>query len=131
MLNISMNLHIYTALEKILIPSMLIQIHTENAVEKGIRNRLGAHELSISITEEQENVIISIRDDGQGRKDMNNLNENRKGSTEVMNELISVLNAYNSNKITVTYEDHIIEGKYGTQVKIKLPKNFNYEFEKI
>ncbi len=57
--------------------------------------------------------------------------ENRKGSTQVMNDLISILNSYNKTKITVVYDDLINDKKYGTSVNITLPKNFNYAFEKI
>jgi ligand-binding sensor domain-containing protein len=117
-------------LENIPVPSMLLQIHVENAVEKGIRNRPGAHELSISITEDAHSFLISIEDDGRGRLSLGP-DENRKGSTEVMNDLIDILNSYNQHKIKVTYDDRIIGDRYGTRVCVYLPKNFNYEFEKI
>jgi ligand-binding sensor domain-containing protein len=131
MLHVKNNIGPNIVLENIPIPSMLMQIHVENAVEKGIRNREGAHEISITITEDGDFFKILIEDDGRGRLPKTTYDENRKGSTEVMNDLISILNLYNDKKILVTYDDRIIDQQYGTRVTILLPKNFNYAFEKI
>lgn len=110
-----------------LIPSMLLQIHVENAVEKGIRNRVGANTLIMHFIEDVNGVTVVIEDDGKGRSIEENIIKNRKGSTEVMRDLVSILNAYNQSKIEVRYEDLFIEKKYGTRVTIYLPNNYNYE----
>ena len=131
MLHLKKNIDQNIVLENIPVPSMLLQIHVENAVEKGIRNRAGAHKLSITISDEDDFFKILIEDDGRGRLPNTMYGENRKGSTEVMNDLIAILNFYNDEKIMVTYDDQIIHHQYGTRVAILLPKNFNYAFEKI
>lgn len=131
MLQIEQKMDVELDSANIFIPSMLLQIHVENAVEKGIRNRSGAGKLSISISEKIDELLLSIEDDGMGRKNNHTEDPDRKGSTQVMNDLISILNSYNLLKIKVTYDDHIFEETYGTRVNIALPKNFNYEFEKI
>ena len=131
MLHVKKNIDQNIMLENIPVPSMLLQIHVENAVEKGIRNREGAHDLSITISDEEGFFKILIEDDGRGRLPNTMYGENRKGSTEVMNDLIAILNFYNNEKIMVTYDDQIIHHQYGTRVTILLPKNFNYAFEKI
>jgi len=131
MLHVKKNIDQNIMLENIPVPSMLLQIHVENAVEKGIRNREGAHELSITISNEEGFFKILIEDDGRGRLPNTMYGENRKGSTEVMNDLIAILNFYNDEKIMFTYDDQIIHHQYGTRVTILLPKNFNYAFEKI
>ncbi len=131
MLIINRNVDTNLIINNIPVPSMLLQIHVENAVEKGIRNRAGAGLLSILVTDDSENINITIEDDGRGRTNISPNDDGRKGSTQVMNDLIAILNSYNKSKITVLYDDHIIDKKYGTRVKITLPKNFNYAFEKI
>lgn len=113
-------------MEDILFPSMLLQIHVENAVEKGIRNRQGAKILNIAITHDEIYIKITIEDDGRGRTLRSSSDDLRKGSTAVMNDLIEILNSYNDHKITVTYDDFIVDNKYGTRVHICLPKNYNY-----
>ncbi|MFZ1704477.1 MAG: two-component regulator propeller domain-containing protein [Saprospiraceae bacterium] len=119
------------AIQKSLIPSMLLQIHVENAVEKGIRNRAEANQLTIKLIDNPNDVTIIIDDDGNGRSNIESKNTNRKSSTEMMNDLLIILNSYNQEKISVSFHDKIIENKFGTKVIIVLPKNFNYEFEKI
>jgi hypothetical protein len=130
-LKVSIDMDPNLIINNISIPSMLLQIHVENAVEKGIRNRAGAGLLSIRVAEDSENINITIEDDGRGRANISPADNSRKGSTQVMNDLIAILNSYNKTKITIMYEDHIIDKKYGTRVNILLPKNFNYAFEKI
>jgi ligand-binding sensor domain-containing protein len=131
MLIINRNVDPNLVINNIPVPSMLLQIHVENAVEKGIRNRAGAGLLSICVADDRENINITIEDDGRGRTNISPDDDGRKGSTQVMNDLIAILNSYNKSKITVLYDDHIIDRKYGTRVNITLPKNFNYAFEKI
>jgi len=131
MLIINRNVDSNLIINNIPVPSMLLQIHVENAVEKGIRNRAGAGLLSICVADDRENINITIEDDGRGRTNISPDDDGRKGSTQVMNDLIAILNSYNKSKITVLYDDHIIDRKYGTRVNITLPKNFNYAFEKI
>ena len=115
------------------IPAMLLQIHTENAIEKGIRNRKGAGNFSLSVRLEAEGCCIFIEDDGRGRPLVPEERiVARKGSTEVMNDLVNLYNQYNSIPLTVTYEDRIFTGadgeQYGTRVIVFIPKNYTYEF---
>ncbi|RMD71365.1 MAG: hypothetical protein D6818_07915, partial [Bacteroidetes bacterium] len=111
------------ARKAIRVPAMLLQIHVENAVEKGIRNRQGAGRVHLAIRCDEAGCHIAIEDDGRGRTDTQNP---RKGSTFVMNELIGLFNRYNAHPITVTYTD-FIHGDHGTRVEIFIPKNFSYE----
>ncbi|NBD34856.1 MAG: hypothetical protein GVY30_02510, partial [Chloroflexi bacterium] len=54
-------------LASIQIPLMQIQIHMENAIEHGIRNRLGKGWVKVSIHEEPEYIHIQVADNGVGR----------------------------------------------------------------
>ena len=113
-------------LKSVKVPAMLLQIHTENAVEKGIRNRKGAGNFFLGIKCTDDGCSIVIEDDGRGRRDTDSP---RKGSTFVMNELIELFNNYNEVPVTVEYDDFIF-GEYGTRVRIFIPKHFNYELSK-
>ncbi len=113
-------------LKSIKVPAMLLQIHTENAVEKGIRNRKNAGRLFLKVSCDEKGCRVVIEDDGRGRVPTESP---RKGSTFVMSELITLFNNYNDNPITVEYEDYIF-GNHGTRVNIFIPKYFNYELSK-
>lgn len=113
-------------LKLIKVPAMLLQIHAENAVEKGIRNRKEAGRFFLQIKCREEGCHIVIEDDGRGRVDKTNP---RKGSTFIMNELIQLFNNYNKTPVTIEYDDFIY-GDHGTRVRIFVPKNFNYELSK-
>lgn len=114
------------------VPAMLLQIHAENAIEQGIRNRKGANHFLLSVKMEQDGCHIVIEDNGCGRLLTNDPSASgRKGSTAVMADLISLFNRYNRRPLTVRYEDHIFsdtDGKrYGTRVHFFIPDNYNYE----
>ena len=55
----------------------------------------------------------------------------RKGSTQVMADLIDLLNQYNPEKITVNFDDLIFSDpendSFGTLIHIFIPKKYNYE----
>ena len=53
--------------EQIQIPSMLVQPFVENAIWHGLRYLENKGTLEIKITHEQNNLVISIKDDGIGR----------------------------------------------------------------
>lgn len=114
-----------------IVPSMIMQIHVENAVEKGIRNRAGAQHLSVIISQSELHYTIIIEDDGRGRSINQGQNEKRKGSTGIMHDLISIFNRYNDNNITVSYDDFIFDKKYGTRVRINIPKDYSYDLDQI
>ncbi|HMQ46348.1 MAG TPA: histidine kinase [Saprospiraceae bacterium] len=115
-------------LEETAVPSMLLQIHAENAVEKGIRNRKEAGHFLLSVKIETDGCHITMEDDGRGRPDTI---PDRKGSTAVMNDLVALFNRYNRRPLTIHYDDFIfgaITGRrYGTRVHFFIPKEYNYE----
>ena len=119
-------------LKNIQVPSMMLQIHAENAIEKGIRNRLNACHFLLDVTSSEKGCHIIIEDDGRGRINLTDppIKKTRKGSTMIMNDLIALFNRYNAAHITIRYEDHIFmdnaQHRYGTRVHFFIPKNFNY-----
>lgn len=124
-----------TKLNSLLIPSMLLQIHAENAIEKGIRNRKEANRFSLIVEDLHKGFQITIEDDGKGRaqgSDSEVSDSGRRSSTLIMQDLITLLNKYNQESITVRYEDFIFEEQhgvtYGTRVILYIPKDYQYEF---
>ncbi len=114
------------------VPALLLQIHTENAIESGIRNRPGASLFSLTIKKVDTGTSISIEDDGRGRPEIQiNGENNHKGSTSVMEDLIELFNLYNTHPLLVRYEDRILitDGiPHGTRVHIHIPTNYRYDF---
>lgn len=119
------------------IPSMLLQIHTENAIEKGIRQRKAANCFKTRIKNFPEHLEIYLEDDGIGRKNQQSdkVVLTRKGSTDVMQDLIDVLNQYNKTKLSIQYIDNIFTDElgtpYGTGILIILPKPSYMTFHKL
>lgn len=117
-------------LTDIQVPALLLQIHTENAIESGIRNRPGASLFCLTINQVETGTTITIEDDGRGRPEPNPENTH-KGSTSVMEDLIDLFNLYNAEPIQVKYEDRIqvTDGiPHGTRVHIHIPVNYRYDF---
>ena len=48
------------------IPSMFIQIMTENSIKHALRNKEGIKLLSITVRREQHNTVIRVTDNGPG-----------------------------------------------------------------
>lgn len=120
----------------ILVPILEIQIHVENAIEHGIRNRIKATFVRVDVMDENEYVHITISDDGVGRKRAKELES--KGTQQgvlMLDNLHKVYNQNNDLHITSRYEDLPFKDNetgepVGTIVHIKIPKNYNYEIRK-
>ena len=109
-------------IENIEIPSMLIQPYVENAILHGLYNKAGRGMLNIHVSEEGNNVIFEIEDDGIGREASakirkNNLPLHKSLGTSITEERLKIIN----NQIDVSFE---ITDKYeggeptGTKIKI-------------
>ena len=120
-------------LEGVMVLVMQVQVHVENAIEHGIRNREGAGRLNIALREEADYVIITIEDDGRGRQQPNARERaGQASSTAMVNELAAIYNQYNEWKVETRYEDFIFASeaggdRFGTRVIITIPKQYNYE----
>jgi hypothetical protein len=115
------------------IPFGLLQIPIENALLHGLNNKLKEpYLLNLIIEENTDSYLISIIDNGIGRKQSALLSSARKHGTGLknLNELIEILNSKNSTKISLDFDDEIYKDQevpYGTRVNITLPKYFNYD----
>ncbi len=119
--------------EAVDVPLMMVQIHVENAVEHGIRNKpTGRGSVRITLREDDDYVVFTIEDDGVGRATAKKIgSQGTQQGTKMLQELEVIYNRQNRLPIEQTYEDNICvddEGKlHGTRVVVRVPKNYNYE----
>lgn len=110
---------------------MHLQIHVENAVEHGLRNREAASYVKVRITEIKKEIIITIEDDGCGREYAQKVNsQGTQTGTKMVSGLMKIFNSANRKKISQSYEDNIFsdaKGSYGTRVTLRYPKKMSFE----
>lgn len=104
------------------IPPMLAQPYIENAIWHGLRYKQEKGHLQVRLALSEEEVIISIKDDGIGRERSLQLktdNQKKNASTGMKNtqERIDLLNATYNSQIRVEVNDL----EEGTAVTIHLP----------
>gem|GEM_PF-1910092 len=121
-------------LAKFTIPIMQLQIHVENAIEHGLRNRLESSFVELNIREESDEIVFSITDDGCGRKEANKVgSQGTQTGTRMLEELHQLFNENVRNKIKIRswYEDDLfLDAKgirFGTRINISIPQEFTYE----
>ncbi len=113
--------------DEIQLPPMLIQPYIENAIWHGLRYKEQEGLLELKIAEQNKNLIVTISDNGIGRKrsaELKTGNQKKNKSTALRNikERIKIINDLHQLKIEVTIEDLNIDGT-GTLVKLVIPQN--------
>jgi LytS/YehU family sensor histidine kinase len=120
-------------LEDVYVPIMSIQIHTENAIEHGIRNnRDGAGWVKISVEHELDRVVVRIEDSGVGRAKSREIKSlGTQYGTQMISDIEQIYNKFNILPISHRYEDDIFMNeqgiRYGTRVIITFPKKFDFK----
>jgi LytS/YehU family sensor histidine kinase len=114
-------------LEQFSIPPMLLQPYIENAIWHGLRYKKEKGNLEISINQKNnETLLISIIDDGIGRKKSqelktnNQLKQKSKGMNNIKNR-IAILNDMYKDRVSVVVAD-VLENGEGTKVTLLLKK---------
>jgi LytS/YehU family sensor histidine kinase len=114
-------------LDQFSIPPMLLQPYIENAIWHGLRYKKEKGNLEISILKKDtETVVISIIDDGIGRKKSqeiktkNQLKQKSKGMSTIKNR-ITILNDMYKERVAVKVSD-LLENRTGTKVELSLKK---------
>lgn len=107
-----------------LIPKMAILIYTENAIKHGILAKSEGGTVEIQIMPEGDTIVITITDDGVGRKQalLNKTRGTGRGLT-IMNDCYTILNSANSNLIYSQIIDLVSPSgeSIGTKVIINIP----------
>jgi LytS/YehU family sensor histidine kinase len=111
-------------LDSVEVPPMLIQPYIENAVWHGLRYKDTKGKLELNFSQESDDLVVEIVDDGIGRKksaELKTENQKRHNSTGLKNirERISIINKVYHANYRVTVSD-IAEGA-GTRVLLYLP----------
>lgn len=116
------------------VPLMQVQIHCENAVEHGIRNKEDMGMVRIGFEGDADYLHITVEDDGIGRRRAGEIgSKGTQQGTKMLENLRDIFNKRNLLPITYEYEDDIFldskgEG-HGTRVHIRIPKSYRYEFD--
>lgn len=109
------------------IPSMFIQILTENAIKHALRNKEGVKLLSITVRREQHNTVIRVTDNGPG---FNPATLRRKTGMNIISQTIAVINV--RNKVKIRFAIRNICSPNGQQIKgceatLKVPDGVKIE----
>jgi LytS/YehU family sensor histidine kinase len=88
-------------LEEIRIPSMMVQILTENAILHGLKNKDGKKRLWIQITKDSEQTRISVNDNGPGFDILRYNSKRTRTGLNIIRTTISIINQENyANKMS-------------------------------
>ena len=84
--------------EKVLVPSMFLQILTENAIIHGLKGWDGHKELTIEVHREQHTTVINVSDNGPGFSTFNGTFKKKTG-LGIIAQTVAINNEHNKNKI--------------------------------
>lgn len=94
------------------IPRISIQPLVENALNHGLRNKRGEKKVQIRIKRQDENLVISVRDNGMGM-DAEQINESLQKNEMIQTEKGSSIGLYNINaRVKILYGD-----QYGIHIE--------------
>ncbi len=115
--------------QQLLLPTMLLHTYCQNALKHGIGNRPEGGHISVSISSDKADVIVSVADDGVGRTAAAALNTNstRQG-LRILMEQIELYNQTNSRPIRQTVTDLTDnQGRpAGTRFQLAVPIDYNF-----
>lgn len=113
------------------LPLGILEIHVENALLHGLRNKESPpYELILEIKEDDRNLYFIIKDNGIGREVAMSISTYKRNGvgTKNLNSIIGILNKYNKNKMEVSYMDLLQTGAAGTIVIVKMPKEYYFKY---
>lgn len=84
--------------EQVRVPSMFLQILTENAIIHGLKGWDGHKEQTIDVHREQRTTVISVSDNGPGFNASNGTFKKKTGMG-IISQTIAITNMHNKNKI--------------------------------
>lgn len=102
------------------IPSMLLQPYVENAIWHGIMPMDEPGEIRITITKENDVLMISISDNGIGIEESlrSKTSEHISRGMQLTQQRVDLLNKFNKDRITISVKQ---QPTGGTNVTIKVP----------
>ncbi len=120
-------------LNTIEIPSMIIQPYVENAVKHGLLHKInGVGKIEIRFKSCEKELLITIKDNGIGRKRSEELNKIRQDksksfATNANKKRLDILNEGKTDKIVVQFIDNYDQNNQstGTIVELIIPLNYD------
>ena len=113
------------------IPTLLLQPYIENAIIHGVAPKEGKGFIKIDFTQENEQLICTIEDDGVGiissqelKKD--SVNAHKSLALEISKKRLETLGKIENKRVSLEIEE-LTDGKNittGTRITLKLPLNF-------
>ena len=113
--------------DQVKIPSMFIQIITENSIKHGLRNKEGNKLLRIAVTQEHNETVIKVTDNGPG---FNPATLRRKTGLNIITQSIAVINFRNNEKIRFAIKNiYSDDGKQtnGCEATLRVPNGIKIE----
>lgn len=116
--------------DKVIIPSMILQIPVENAVKHGFVTDDPAHFVHIIVRKTKGGVDIEIVNNGITYSPFTRAD--KRNSTgigmQVIFQSLLLMNARNREKLTFNISDRSAEQAVGTRVLIHIPDHFDYSY---
>jgi len=82
------------------VPKMIIQTHIENAIKHGLMHKNGMGKLNVTVGQENGRLIISVEDNGVGRKKAAELSKrSTKKGMQIINQIFQLYYKLTANKI--------------------------------
>lgn len=112
------------------VPTMLLQIPTENAVKHALRMKEGKRRLWINIVRIGNCVEMMVRDNGGGFVEHSAAHGTGTGM-RVVTQTIQLLNLYNRHPILMAVNNVEVEGgDIGCEVRFSIPIDYSYQLKK-
>ena len=109
-------------LQETKLPSMLIQIMTENAILHGLKNKEGEKRLCIKVEDLGKLIRINVCDNGPGFDIRNNFGERTRTGMNIIRSTISALNMEN-NKTMIHFD---VKNENGCHASLTISKDIKY-----
>lgn len=112
--------------ENIPIPSMLLQVFVENAINHGLVYKEGKGVLTFKVQQVDNRVECIVEDDGIGRTKANEIKKQSAGAykglgMKISHERVKYLNMTENVKVNIEITDEILgEGNGGTRVTVSI-----------
>lgn len=114
-----------------LIPNMMLHTLVENAIKHGLRHKKGKGMILISASASNDAILLSIEDNGIGRKNAVLMGTSGTGTgLKILREQLEIHNKVNIRKINMVITDlEGLEGEVlGTLISIYIPKNYEFSY---
>ena len=112
--------------EKVLVPSMFLQILTENAIIHGLKGWDGHKELTIEVHREQHTTVITVSDNGPGFSTFNGTFKKKTG-LGIIAQTVAINNEHNKNKIRFEITNIEHDGNVcGCRATVRVPDGVKF-----